>query len=55
MCSGGRGSGVLRSRRMGGELVVAEAQENGLPLLFYGNSYHHPDIYQSMRLSQRGV
>ena len=20
-----------------------------LPLLFYGDSYHHPDIYQSMR------
>jgi Xaa-Pro aminopeptidase len=25
-----------------------EAQNGQLPLLFYGNSYHHPDIYQSM-------
>jgi Xaa-Pro aminopeptidase len=26
-----------------------KTSENGqLPLLFYGNSYHHPDIYQSM-------
>lgn len=27
-----------------------KAQETeSLPLLFYGNSYHHPDIYQSVR------
>jgi Xaa-Pro aminopeptidase len=25
------------------------AENDPLPLLFYGNSYHHPDIYQSMR------
>ena len=25
------------------------AENGSLPLLFYGNSYHHPDIYRSMR------
>jgi Xaa-Pro aminopeptidase len=31
-------------------VIKETASENGqLPLLFYGNSYHHPDIYQSMR------
>jgi len=30
--------------------VSSGISKNGeLPLLFYGNSYHHPDIYQSMR------
>ena len=29
--------------------MVEQAKENGvLPLLFYGNSYHYPDIYRSM-------
>ncbi len=31
-------------------LPVSDRSANGeLPLLFYGNSYHHPDIYRSMR------
>jgi hypothetical protein len=35
--------------------VAETRQENAeLPLLFYGNSYHHPDIYQSMRFVELG-
>ena len=30
------------------EKTANAAETGGLPLLFYGNSYHHPDIYRSM-------